>query len=283
MNNKNSLVVSIIVHYQAPEECINLVKQLQSITWPNHKIVVVDNQSSDASISELQNKINPFSNTTLVQNPRNNGYGGGINYGITQCKHLAPAFFHIINTDIRIINPEYISDIITSFSQVENAALIGPAVLDDNKNIQNTIMPFISFVNIFLFKFKRYKKSLIEKAPRLYPVDVINGVCFVLKSEAFFEIKGFDEEFFMYGEEHDFCYRLKKAGYRSFFWSGKSIIHTHKNKFQKKEFTWRDALIRSNQVLFLKKHKSCIEAFIISFLFAISYVVKKLRGHIFRG
>jgi hypothetical protein len=282
MNNKYPLVLTVIVHYQAPEECIQLVKELQEITWPNHQIVVVDNHSPEDNYSFLQKNISTFENTTLVQNPVNNGYGGGINYGIRKTSHLSPDFFHIINTDTEIANPAYISDIIKAFSQETDAALIGPAILSDNGDIQNTIMPFISLSSIFLFKFKNKTLSYLQNPPQHFPVEVINGVCFITKAEAYYSINGFDEDYFMYGEEHDFCFRLKKAGFKSYFWAGKSIIHANHDKFKVKEFTWRDALIRSNQVLFLKKHRSRFEAFLISCLFSISYIIKYIIGFSFK-
>ncbi|WP_016776036.1 glycosyltransferase family 2 protein [Anaerophaga thermohalophila] len=281
MSNKQPRVFTIIVHYQAPEECFQLVKGLQTITYPNHQIVVVDNHSAENNYSLLKEKISNFENTTVVQNPKNNGYGGGINYGIKQTLHLSPDFFHIINTDTEIVNPRYISDIIQSFSQTPDAALIGPAVYSDNSNIQNTIMPFISLSSIFLFKLQRHQQSFIEEEPQLLSVEVINGVCFIIKADAYFSINGFDEDFFMYGEEHDFCYRLEKAGFKRYFWSGGSIIHVHHNKFKTKEFTWREALIRANQILFLKKHRSNFEAFFTSCLFAVSYFLKRYSGFSF--
>ncbi len=280
-NNNSPLVISIIVHYQSPDECLQLIDDLQKITCPNHQIVIVDNQSDPTIFEYLKTNIS-FTNTELIQNHSNNGYGAGINFGVNHIKHLNPGYYHIINTDTRISNTDYISQLVMALSANKKAGFIGPAVSMPGGEIQNTILPFFSFQNALFFKRKHGKNSFIEDNPQFYPVDVINGVCALIRAEAFDAIKGFDEDFFMYGEEHDFCYRLKKAGYPSFFLSSPSIIHYEKhNKKIGKKVSWRDVLVRSNQILFLKKHNKSISAVGLSLLFSLTFFIKFLSGYSF--
>lgn len=280
-NNKNSLVITIIIHFRSPEECILLINDLQRITWDNHQILVVDNQSGESDFDLLKNQLK-FSNVTLVKNVVNNGYGGGINYGISQIQHLNAEYYHIINTDIRIVNPNYITQIIEIFKNTTNAGLIGPGVETIHGNIQNTIMPFFTFMGVISRNIPI--KSFISANPTIRIAEVINGVCLIVSSKAFNRINGFDEDFFMYGEEHDFCYRLKEKGYDSYFWSGIAITHLEGNERQgEKIFTWRDVLIRANQILFLKKRNKWFSSILLGILFSLSLIKKRVTGTKFIG
>lgn len=276
-NSEYPLVVTVIVHYNTPGECADLVNDLQKITCPNHEIVIVDNQSEPDRFRQLKDSVNHAS-VRIVQNSANLGYGSGINCGAECAKHLKPAFLHIINCDTRILNNGYVKQIVDEFSKREAAGLIGPGILTDGNRVQNTVMPFVSLWNALRFRHTCKQQSVIEPAPVLYPSEVINGVCFVVRADIFYRIGGFDDDFFMYGEEHDFCYRLKKNGYQSFFWSGQSIYHDNGNVPAKKAFTWRDSLIRCNQVLFLMKHKTKAEAYLLALLFICSLAIKKMSG-----
>lgn len=274
--NNKPLVVTVIVHFNTPIECLQLINDLQTITWPNHKIVIVDNQSEEGYFEYLKIELE-HSNVTLIRNTVNNGYGGGINYGVSQIQNLKADFYQILNTDTRIFNPDYISQLIQGFFVNQGVGLIGPGVKISNGEIQNTVMPFVSIIGILSRNIP--KKSFISSSPSFKKIEVINGVCFLISSKAFIKIGGFDQDFFMYGEEHDLCYRLKKNGFDSYFWSGPSIIHLNEIQTQsEKKITWRDTLIMSNQVLLLKKHNSFVSAMFISFIFSISIIIKYFSG-----
>lgn len=277
MPNNNPLVVTIIVHYQSPEECATLVSDLEQLSYPNHQIVVVDNQSATSYYQQLTDLLQP-TQAILIQNKANNGYGAGINLGVEHTLQLNPFYYHIINCDTRILNKDYISSIIQYMEKDEQLALIGPGILMEGKIVQNTIMPFISLYNVFAFKRLHKENSKIELIPQLYPADVINGVCFMVSAKAFKDINGFDKDYFMYGEEHDFCYNLHKKGYKCMFWSGQSILHYNGHKPNKKAIHWRDVLVRCNQILYLKKHNKQFSSIVLSILFCLSFCIKRVLG-----
>lgn len=273
-SKKAPLVITIIVHYNAVNECIQIIEDLLLSDYQNHQLVVVDNPSTDEVYIELKNKLT-FPNVHLIRNIANNGYGSGINFGINYSKALKASYYHIINTDTRLVSKQYISNLVNNFEKDASIGMIGPGVITSTGEVQNTIMPFISIKNAIQFKLSKKVKSLIETSPRLYPAEVINGVCFIVRADMFHKIGGFDEDFFMYGEEHDFCYRLKKANYTCHYLSENAIYHSEAHKSKDRIFTWRHALVRVNQVLFLKKRHRRIEALVLALLFSISITIKK--------
>ncbi|TCO06893.1 glycosyltransferase family 2 protein [Natronoflexus pectinivorans] len=272
---KKPLLVTILVHYNAPDECVSIVNQLAKTEYSNHEIVVVDNPSTPEVFEILKQQLTD-DKIHVIQNHSNSGYGAGINFGAEYAKKLGAKYYHIINTDTSIVNGNYISKIIEEFDSTCDAGLIGPGVITPSGDVQNTIMQHTSIKNAKNFKKNQNFKSITEAYPKLYPVEVINGVCFIVKAEAFKFIKGFDEDFFMYGEEHDFCERLHTAGYQVYYWSGCAIKHFHQqsNCFL---FTWRDALARINQILYLQKRNRA-KAIVLALLFSVATTFKRLNN-----
>src|SRR5690554_1559151 len=281
MSKENFTLITVLVHHNSPEECIQLVSELEQIKEISHKVIVVDNNSAVNSYQELKAKLSQY-NCDLIQNSCNGGYGNGMNLGVKHGQQYQPDYIQILNTDVSVHNPNYLKSIIQLFETDNNIGVIGPCVFYKDKSIQNTILPQVSLKSALFFNKSITQKSFIEENPKLYKVYVINGVCMLIRNSTFKSISGFDDDFFMYGEENDICHRITNAGYSVNFWSGESILHfEERNKKTSKEIDWRDLLVRSNQVLFLQKHKPLL-APLISILFSVSLIIKRLHGYKFK-
>lgn len=279
MLSETPLVLTVLVHYNSVEDCYSITKDLENCGYSNHKIVIVDNKSSDTSYKELEFLVKN-TKAYLIKNNSNNGYGGGINFGVQYGAQFNPDYIQVMNTDTRVINFSYISEIVKQMAALPSAGVIGPAIKTPEGGIQNTIMPFVTLKNLFYFKQKIRGLSFIQHPPVLKEVEVLNGVCFLVRYNAFQKINGFDEDYFMYGEEQDFCYRISKAGYLNYFLSTESIIH-YENNWQpstKEIIDWKYLLIRSNQVMYLGKNKNSFEGYISSIIFFTSTVKKTIVG-----
>lgn len=278
MSNHTPCLITVLVHYNNPDECIQLVLQLEKIELIKHQIIIVDNQSSLEHFTSLEQQIKG-TNAKLIQNSINGGYGSGINLGVNYGQKYFPDYIQVINTDVSILNPNYLITIINLMEIDKNIGIIGPSVQMPSGEIQNTIMPFITLKNIIYFS-KIANNCCYQSATQtINPVQVINGVCMIIRNSAFIGINGFDSDFFMYGEEHDFCYRMQKNGYNIAFWSGEAILHMIGHKVNAKTINWRDILVRCNQILFLKKHNQRFTSYILSFLFSASILLKKVMGY----
>ncbi len=280
MPKSSPLVLTVLVHYNNPEECLSVVQELLAIETINQRLVVVDNQSNSENFKELKHLL---SNTSadLIQNSINGGYGSGINLGVKFGNKYNPDYIQVLNTDVSLINKNYLNSLIGILENNSTIGAIGPAVQLLNGDIQNTILPQVSLISALRFKSMTPQVSKLEASPQLYTVPVINGVCMLIPYLAFKAINGFDEDFFMYGEEQDFCYRLNLAGYQIKFWSGNSIQHFEfHNATPTKALTWRDVLVRCNQLLFLLKHRTIYYP-IVAFLFSLALVGKRLKNYQF--
>ncbi len=276
MDSSLPAVLTVLVHYNNPTECLAIVQELLAINNINQHVVVVDNQSSTQHYLTLQDALSS-TNAELIQNSINGGYGSGINLGVKYGSRYNPDYIHVLNTDVSLLNKNYIASLLAVLEQDSSIGAIGPAVKLLNGEIQNTILPQVSFKSALRFKAITRQVSKLEEQPQLHAVQVINGVCMLIRYQAFRAIDGFDTDYFMYGEEQDFCYRLASAGYQIKFWSGASIQHfeLHHTKLTK-EVTWRDILVRSNQLLFLQKHRMVWYP-VVAILFSMGLLAKKLK------
>lgn len=279
MADKTSLVLTVLVHFNSPQDCRLIVNDLEKVDYPNHQIVVVDNRSNKEEYEKLESLIKK-TGAVLTRNNFNNGYGGGINYGVKYGAKFNPEFIHVLNTDTRITNFSYLSGLVKKLNDNPKSGVIGPAVKTAQGCIQNTIMPFVTLKNQINFKKNFSSLSKVHDVPELKEAQVLNGVCFLVKYDVFKKVEGFDEDFFMYGEEQDFCFRVCKAGYRNFFFSLESIIHYEKgdNSDAREIIDWKYTLVRSNQVMYLRKNRSSLEGTISAFIFFGSTLKKIYSG-----
>lgn len=273
------MVVSIVVHYNNVSDCKRCVNSLLNIDIQNHTILIVDNCSEQKNYVELQTYFQQ-KNVILIRTLANGGFGYGVNRGVEyiSLQAVPSEYIHIINCDARVVNNEYLGLLVNVLEQKRDIAMIGPAVYaDDGITVQNTIMPFTSLSSALNFK-KNYKSiSKITNPIEISDVECINGVCFVIRKSVFEKVNGFCEDYFMYNEEHDLCFKIKKEGFRVVFWSGESIIHYGAEVGGGLILNWRFLFNRKNQVLFISKHRTKLEAFVLASIFAVASIPKFLN------
>lgn len=272
-NDNTTIIISVLVHYESVQDCVDITEDLISINGLSHKIVIVDNNSDYNTYQQLVNRIKN-KNVEIIRTSENNGFGYGVNAGVSYGLRFNPKYIHIINTDVRIINFSYLSELLGYLESHHDIGMIAPAVYKGNTGIlQNTIMPFISLKNAILFK-RKYNNAVITKSTTPVDVDCLNGVCFVMPAKLYLQIKGFDEDYFMYVEEHDLCYKIMKQGYRRIFYPIDGIKHHGAERNGPECIDWRYLFSRKNQVLFLKKRNKNIQAMLLSIILMLSVIYK---------
>ena len=266
-------IASLVVHYNNSQDCIAVVESMLNLTVSSHKIIVVDNCSKDAEWQLIVQKFNANLNIELVISERNGGFGYGVNYGFYFMAKKYPELklLHVINCDALVIENNYLNKLVNVLTNNENAGIVGPAVvMEDLETIQNTILPLTSLKNALNYQSRFYGLSKITNPPQLQKVECINGVCFVVKKDVFEKVGGFCEDYFMYNEEQDLCLKISKTGKDILFWSGKSILHKGAIRHETEKIDWRYFYNRRNQVLFIAKHRSFLEAVVLAKLFILS-------------
>lgn len=241
------------------------------------EVLVIDNASNDGSVEMVKKK---FPQVILIENTENRGFAAANNQGIAIAEGR---YVLLLNSDTVILN-NAISKTVSFAESHPEAASLGCRVLNPDRSLQPTCFMFPSILNMLLattFLYKLFPKSKFFGRERMTwwhrdnvkEVDVVTG-CFVLvRREAIEQIGLMDEQFFMYAEETDWCYRFKQAGWKILFTPGTEIIHLGG---QSSKGIRVDMLIRLRISIlqFMKKHYSWLTYRIACFFVIVFFVTR---------
>jgi len=239
------------------KDCLESVyKQSENIEF---EVIVVDNASADGSAETVKKD---FPQVILVKNSENRGFAAANNQGMAIARGR---YVLLLNSDTLVLD-QAITKIVSFADDNPKVAVIGCRVLNPDKTLQPTCFMFPSILNMFLsssYLYKLFPRSRFFGRERMTwwnrddikEVDVVTGCFMLVRPEAIKQVGMMDEQFFMYGEETDWCYRFKQAGWKVVFAPVGEIIH----------FGGRSAKLHPGPVLlqlrgsilcFIKKHRS---------------------------
>lgn len=221
----------IIVSYNV---CALLRQALQSLTEAtcgiSHEIIVVDNNSADGSAGMVGNE---FPGVRLIVSGSNEGYSAGCNRGIMAS---TGEFLLVLNPDT-VVSPDALV-LALSFMQTHPDAGAAGAHMTDGSGrfLPESKRGFPSPLTA-LFRFtglgKLFPSSALFNAYYLGNIpenetcsaDILTGAFMLIRREALDRAGLFDTAFFMYGEDIDLSWRIRKAGYRNYYLHNVRIIH----------------------------------------------------------
>src|SRR3989304_6617324 len=213
-----------IVNYNSGDYLLKCLESLKSIEKElDFDVYVVDNASTDASFSDAKKKYPEFN---FINNTKNLGYGKAHNQVL---KKANTAYFLTLNPDT------YINKGVISFmvNFMEKNPEVGASTckiekLDGSLDYaSHRGFPTIkaSFYYFFL-KDDKYYHLTYKNMNEVHEVDSIVGAFMMLRRSALEKTGYFDEDFFLYGEDIDLCFRIKKAGFKVMYVPDVSITHT---------------------------------------------------------
>jgi GT2 family glycosyltransferase len=181
------------------------------------EIIVVDNNSTDDSVSFLQKKY-PYIN--LIANKENVGFSKANNQGVSIAKG---EYVLILNPDT-VIAEDTLNTIFNFAKTKQNLGILGVKLIDGSGNFlpeskRGIPTPRVSFNKLFRIssrqKSKYYAAHIGENESGV--VAVLVGAFMFMQKSVYNEVKGFDEDYFMYGEDIDLCYKVLNKGYQNYY------------------------------------------------------------------
>ena len=269
----------IIVNYNVKQFLLNLIESIyktaKSISF---EIIVVDNASEDGSIETLQNN---YPDVHLIANKINVGFGAANNQAMQIAKG---ELLLLINPDT-IVNEDTFTKMISFFKNNKEVGIAGCKVLNSDGTLQLACRrsfpgPWTSFTKVIglsqLFPksnlFARYNLTYLDEN-KTYEVDSVSGAFMMIRKEVYEKIGGFDQQFFMYGEDLDFCYRAQKAGCKVYYVHSTEIIH-YKGESTKRSNIDETKVFYDAMHLFVRKHLS--SSFIVESILQTAIIIRKL-------
>lgn len=222
---KATHIALVILNYNGKT---HLQKYLPSIVTHSKgcEIIIADNCSSDDSISFLQSS---YPTLRIIRNEANYGFAQGYNQALFQLKDQYE-YFLIVNSDIEVTE-NWIYPLLNVMNANANIAAVQPKILSDKRrDFFEHAGASGGFLDSDFFPFCRGRIfNDLEKDSGQYDhskeIFWASGACFMIRSESFFEMNGFDGDFFAHMEEIDLCWRLKRAGKQVWVVPSSKVFH----------------------------------------------------------
>lgn len=207
----------IILSWNTKQLLRNCLKSLKDMAV---ETIVVDNGSTDGSPMMVAKE---FPQVKLIKNKKNLGFGAANNQGM---KAATGDYLLLLNSDT-IIKDQAPLKMAAFLTKNPKAGVVGCCLLNSDGSLQFSAGPFpnlkVSLAMLFLEHwFKNLTRASFAKTTE---VDWVMGAALMIRQEVLQKAGWMDEEVFMYMDEVEWCYRIKKAGFKVFFYPEAEIIH----------------------------------------------------------
>lgn len=208
----------VIVNWNTRDLLLALLGRLLPSPRTTCEVIVVDNLSSDDSVAAAQRA---FPQAVVLPQPKNGGFAWGVNRGLERARGR---WVLLLNTDAEASWNE-IDRFVAAAARCPDAAVFGPKIVDEHGHVQTSAwrahLPRHALPEaLFLDRFARPPQPGVAT-----DVDVVSGCVFLIRASVLATTGGFDERFFMYFEEADFCERVRRAGWRVRWLPDGAFVH----------------------------------------------------------
>ena len=248
----------VVVSYNTRElllECVASV--LESTQGRTIELVIVDNASEDGSYEAV---CEAYPGATAIHNATNLGFGAACNQGINA---TTAKFVLLLNSDA-LLTAQAFQTLCDCLEQDQRCGAAGCRLIDARGaeviNTRHFLTPLnqaleLAGVKIGSGRLRRTCRPKLDRNLVDCSVDWIDGACLMLRRAALTEAGLFDERFFMYSEDEDLCFRLRKRGWLVCFCGAGTAVHrgAASSRLHKIEMLRHFYL---SQMLFLTKHRS---------------------------
>jgi GT2 family glycosyltransferase len=224
----------IILNYNTCDDlrtCLRSVQQTEAgSSEANAEVFVVDNASSDVSADMVASE---FPWVSLIRAPRNGGYAYGNNLAIRMCRG---EYVLLLNPDA-LVPPGAIDSLCDYLDERPAAGVVGPKVLRPDGSLDLACRRSFPTLEVSSYRilglsklfprsrrFGRYNLTYLDPDEPA-EVDSVVGACMLVRRSAIEQAGLLDEQFFMYGEDLDWAYRMKQAGWSILYNPSVTVLH----------------------------------------------------------
>lgn len=252
------MVSIVILSYNTKDlllECLSSLKK--NLKKNTYEVIVVDNASTDDSVQALKKIKSTTPQFTLIENEKNGGFTKGCNQGAQKAKGTYIVF---LNSDTRITD-DSIHDMALYMEKNSQVGVLGGMLKNSDGTMQRSYGSFYTLGSLCLFLFGGDRgELLLQKHTSEADVDWVSGGFMMVRKEVFDKVKGFDEHIFMYIEDMELCFRIKKAGFGVYVYPHAQVIHVGQGSSNR---AFAIVHIYQGLLYFYKKHKSNFEYIIV--------------------
>lgn len=269
MNKKNNhpLVSIIIVHFNGFSVLKNCLHSLSSLSYKNFEVIVVDNHSSDDSVTEIK-KIKLNFSLKLLELKRNLGFAGGNNAAlkVTNGKYLL-----LLNNDTTV-KSDLLDVLVNKMESDSEIGAMQPKIkMMDDTSILDNAGAYLNPLGLTVhWGYGEKDSKEFNKEEKIFSAK---GACLITRTDLVNSIGLFDDNFGSYFEESDFCFRVWLSGYKVIYYPKTFILH--KVGFTSKKMDQVSVMLVStrNRIFSLFKNLSTLHLFTVLGLHLLFLVI----------
>lgn len=292
------MVSIIIINYNTYELTCNCIQSIAKHTSVSYEVILVDNASTECNPDLFKEKF-PF--IKLVKNPLNNGFAAGNNLGI---KYAEGDVILLLNSDT-YLEEDAISKTESWLAAKPDIGVVGCKMVYPDGSLQYTARRFRSIQwelldwfrpLLFILPYRKRAQIMLGKyfkADFNTACDWLNGAFFMFRKEILQQLpqNKLDERFFMYGEDHLWCWQIQQAGFVNYFYSETSIVHISSGSTSiEKQLNLRKLMLKHELAIVKERKGGGLYYLCFSVLYqtkeqirnSIKWVVFKLTGKLIR-
>ena len=251
----------LIVSYNVKQYIIHCIDSIKKSDYEGEiEIIVIDNNSFDGSLDEIKSKMK---NVVCIQNDENIGFGKAVN----QAAKIATGEYYLVLNPDTIIEESTISTFVNYLGENSIVGVAGPKIVNSDGSLQKGSKRSFPTIGVALPKLLgldklfpnskwagRYNLNYLDP-DEIHKVDAISGSCMFIRSELYNKIRGFDERFFMFGEDLDLCYQVYQQGFYVHYLPVTHIMHYQGESVKSAPYDSLNAFYQA-MILFSEKHFS---------------------------
>lgn len=273
----------ILVNYNVRhflEQCLYSVRS--AISTLHAEVIIIDNDSTDDSLAYLKPRFPEF---VFIHNDQNKGFGAACNQGLAISKGKYVLF---LNPDT-IVPEDCFTKSISFLRDNPHVGALGVRMIDGSGKFLKESKrafpsPMTSLFKLFglarLFPrsrtFSRYHLGHLDEKSN-HQVDVLAGAFLMVRKDVHDKIGGFDEAFFMYGEDVDLSYRIQKEGFSNYYFAETTIIHFKGESTRKGTLNYVRMFYNAMSI-FVRKHYGGSKAGIFNALIHLAIWIRAIMS-----
>ncbi|RMF08775.1 MAG: glycosyltransferase [Candidatus Neomarinimicrobiota bacterium] len=270
----------ILVNYNVRDYLVHCIQSLKQSNYDGFlEILVVDNHSFDDSVATIRTQ---FPEVKIQAQDTNLGFGKAVNRGVAD---TSGDYLFILNPDT-VVQEDTLASLVTYMEAHPEVGIVGPKILNADGSLQlackrtfptlSVALPKVLGLSRLFPRTKwagRYNLTYLDE-DEIHSVDAISGSCMLVRRSVFEAVDGFDERFFMYGEDLDLCYRVKAQGYSIHYYPRTQIVHYQGESVKSAPFDSIHAFYQA-MIIFSQKHFSRSYSFLLRKIIATGVYVRK--------
>jgi N-acetylglucosaminyl-diphospho-decaprenol L-rhamnosyltransferase len=220
----------IIVNYKSYTELDACLASLFVDPDGDPEVIVIDHASSPEDLERLKARHPRFAAAPTADNP---GFSAGVNAG---ARLASGRYLLVLNPDAQL-EPGAIDEMMAYLDAHPETAVVGGRVEDPDGTVQRSARRFPTMLTGLAGRSSLFtrlwpgnplsRRDVLADAHTTVPLEVdwVAGSCMAVRAEAFRQVRGMDEQFFLYWEDADLCKRLREAGWRTVYLPSAVVVH----------------------------------------------------------